>query len=382
MKIAFLIPKSDRSFLTRHVVDLAKDLVMRGHEVRIVSILKGDASGFAEEIGEDHITMNVARMTNGVSELAKLMKSGAPEVMVSASLTANCVMGLARKMAGLDFPMVFMDQEVPGYEVGLNGASRSFWGWMRKKCYPHAARIIVPSYEMKRRILSLVEVEEARISHVRNPGRGYFSPPIKAPHPWLTEARADPTFVAAGALDANSDFKTLIEGIRRAQKVFPCKAIILGEGPDKKKLFDYSKSKDMRGHIAFASDMENLHDYVYFADGFVSTALSSASPDVVIRAMEISSRVICTASPGGSREVLGEGRFGKMLRMQDPDALAYALYEAMQSPKMRPGEREVSRFDRTVFLESMEREINQAVAVGTAPRQIEQGPVHLQIEQG
>jgi len=371
MQIAILVTRSDRSFVVRHMVDLAKDLVLRGHEIRLVSILGSETSGFGEELGEDHICIGAARTVSGVSPLAKLMRSGSPDLIISAGLEANCVAGLSRKMAGVMCPMIFFEQDVPGYDHLSNPLSKRFWAWTRQRTYPLASRIIAPTYEVKRRLLNAAPISEEKIVEIMNPGRGYFSPPIKAPHPWLAEARADPTFVAAGPLDKNSDFATLMDGVSRAQRVLPCKVVILGDGPEKKRLFDFSKSRNLRNLVSFASDVENLHDYVYFSDGFISTALSSACPDVVIRAMELSSRVICTASPGGSREVLGEGAYGKLLRMKDPDAVAYALHEAMQSPKMRPSERDMLRFDRGDFFERVSSLVYEVGAIDAEARGLE-----------
>lgn len=380
MKIALLVARSDRSYAVRHVVDLAYDLLERGHEVRVVSVLKPGDGGFAEEMGDLHICLNSISMTAGVSSFGNLMKTGAPEVIISAGSRANCVAGLSRKMAGSFTRLMFLEQEVPGYEDFGNPLVAKFWAWMQSRTYPHADRIIVPSYEVKRRLLSRIEVNESAIKEFLNPGQGYFTPPIKAPHPWLTEARNEPTFVSAGTLDKNADLQTLIAGIARTQSSLPCKAIILGDGPEKKRLMELSRSKGLQNHIAFSSDIENLHDYVYFSDGLVSTALSSACPDAVIRAMELSSRIICTVSPGGSRQVLGSGRYGKMLRMQDPDALAHALYEAMQQPKSKPAERDIGRFDRAEFFDKIHREIVDMMTLETSAESIGASAKMLAIE--
>lgn len=339
---------------------------MRGHDVRLVTILQPEAFGFAEELGENHICLGLARMTNAVSALAKLMKGGGPDLIISATLEANCVASLARKMASLTCPLMIFEQDVPGYEVGHSAVGNKFWSWMRRRAYRNVDRVIVPSYEIKRRLMNDVQIDAEKIIELYNPGRGYFSPPIKAPHAWLAEARSDPTFVAAGPLVKNSDFETLIKGIERTQKLLPCKVIILGDGPDKNKLFNFSKSRGLRTNVSFASDLENLHDYIYFSDGFISTALSSACPDVIIRAMEISSRIVCTNSPGGSREILGDGDYGKMLRMGDPDAIAYALYEVMQKPKMKAADRDVGRFDRGNFFDAVADEIDTLMTISLA----------------
>jgi hypothetical protein len=370
LKIALLVARSDRSYLVRHIVDLAIDLIHRGHEVRVVSVLKPHNGGFIEELGDLHICLKSHSMSAGVTAFGNLMKSGAPDAIISAGSRANCVAGLARKMAGSFTRLMFMEQEVPGYEDFGNPVIARFWSWMQARTYPHADRIVVPTYEVKRRLLSKVEVDEGAVREFCNPGQGYFSPPIKAPHPWLTEARSEPTFVSAGTLDKNSDFATLIAGIEVAQKDMPCKVIILGDGPEKKRLIDGVKAKKLTAQVAFARDIENLHDYVYFSDGLISTARSSACPDAVIRAMELSSRIICTASPGGSRQVLGNGRYGKMLRMQDPEAVSYALFEAMQQPKSKPSDRDVTRFDRTEFFEKMHEELIDMMTLSGSAEEI------------
>ena len=69
-----------------------------------------------------------------------------------------------------------------------------------------------------------------------------------------------------------------------------------------------------------------------------------------------------------------------MLRMQDPDALAHALYEAMQKPKSKPAEPDIGRFDRAEFFERIHREIIDMMTLETSAESIGASAKMLAIE--
>ena len=353
MQIAILVTDTIDSFGVRHMVDLCKDLSYRGHDVRLVSLLASVDSSISDELGEYHIQLSSKTSAASVFELTALMAGGAPDVIISLGLRASCVASMSKTKAKVNSRLVFFEHEVPGYELGMDAVSYNFWKWLRPKAYSSADRVIVPSYEVQRRLMLVSSVKKKSIERLFYPARGYFTPPIKAPHPWLAEARGEPTFVASGRIDRNSDFLTLIEGMRLLQSRMPAKVIILGKGPDLPRLMDRVTKWGLEDVVSFAGDVESLQDYVYFSDGFISTSIASAFPDEVVRAMEIPSRIICTASPGGSREVLNDGEFGHLLRMRDANAVSNAIYASMRKQKSRPTDRAMWRFDRDQFFESV-----------------------------
>jgi glycosyltransferase involved in cell wall biosynthesis len=73
------------------------------------------------------------------------------------------------------------------------------------------------------------------------------------------------------------------------------------------------------------------------------TSLWEGNPFVLPEALAVGTPVVATDCPSGPREVLAEGKFGALVPMQDPQALARAIANTLDDP-LPPGRlREAAR---------------------------------------
>ena len=56
---------------------------------------------------------------------------------------------------------------------------------------------------------------------------------------------------------------------------------------------------------------------------------------VVVEAMALGLPVVATSCPGGPKEILGYGEYGRLVPPDDPEALAKALADLMNNPEER-----------------------------------------------
>jgi|LSQX01.3.fsa_nt_gb glycosyltransferase involved in cell wall biosynthesis len=127
------------------------------------------------------------------------------------------------------------------------------------------------------------------------------------------------TFVAIGSLLPVKGFDRLIRASKIAQKKgFNFKLIILGSGPEEKKLKDLVCLLNLDEFVSFKGFVKNPYPYLKRGDVFVMSSLSEALPTVLIEAMILGKPTLVT-NCSGCREIVNWGEFGLMAEQDDTD---------------------------------------------------------------
>jgi glycosyltransferase involved in cell wall biosynthesis len=74
------------------------------------------------------------------------------------------------------------------------------------------------------------------------------------------------------------------------------------------------------------------YPYLEKADVFVLSSAWEGLGNVIIEALLCGTPVVSTDCPSGPAEILENGRYGRLVPVGDPDALASAIAEALRSP--------------------------------------------------
>ena len=74
------------------------------------------------------------------------------------------------------------------------------------------------------------------------------------------------------------------------------------------------------------------------ASVFVLSSRWEGLPTVLVEALYLGMPIIATDCPGGSREILQDGQFGKLIPMDAPRSLAEAIIRSMDDQRSRPPE--------------------------------------------
>ena len=78
--------------------------------------------------------------------------------------------------------------------------------------------------------------------------------------------------------------------------------------------------------------MENPLKYYAQSDVFVLSSLVEGLPNVLVEAMMCGCTAVSTDCPTGPREVLRDGKFGYLVPVRDPEAMAAAIQKALDYP--------------------------------------------------
>ncbi|UZK69013.1 glycosyltransferase [Sphingomonas sp. S1-29] len=149
---------------------------------------------------------------------------------------------------------------------------------------------------------------------------------------WFAD-RSVPLVVAAGTLAPWKGFADLIAAaaiLRDCGRMV--RLVILGEGPSRAALEAQVAAAGLADRVRLPGRVANPLKYFANADVFALSSHVEGLPNVLVEAMLCGCTPVATDCPTGPREVLGGGRFGYLVPVADPQALADGIAAALDRP--------------------------------------------------
>lgn len=337
----------------RRTVTLANAFAACGHDVDLVvvagnGVLDGELAPkvrLVDLAGHGRLHVRAGRLTGqrgirtalAIPALARYLRRVRPDLLLSAASHVNLVAVAARRLARVPIPLVLRTSNHPSGNLAhhppLQRLVSTWLKWLSRRFYPRADAVIAVSDGVAREIVRLANVPAERVVTIPNPvvdsglARRLAEP---LDHPWLAHG-APPVILAAGRFKLQKDFPTLIEAFARLAADRDVRLVILGDGPGRAGLEALARRRGLvvGQNILFPGYVANPLPWMRQARLFVLSSLWEGLPGVLIEALAAGCPVVSTACPSGPVEILENGRFGRLVPVADPEALARAMGEAL-----------------------------------------------------
>jgi glycosyltransferase involved in cell wall biosynthesis len=271
--------------------------------------------------------------------LARYLRERRPVAMLAAKDRAGRTAVLARALAGTDTPIALR----LGTNLSTAMARRAAPSrWLRyypiRLLYPYIDNILAVSEGVADDTAQIARVPRANITVIRNP---VITPELAVqaaedcPHPWLNDAGPNPrvpVICAAGRLERQKDFPTLIRAFARVLPHRDCRLLILGEGKARPGLLALIAELGLGDRVALAGFQANPYSFMARSALFVLSSAWEGSPNVLTEALALGTPVVATDCPSGPAEVLDGGRFGPLVPVGDVAALSAAMVATLERP--------------------------------------------------
>ncbi len=200
-----------------------------------------------------------------------------------------------------------------------------------------AQRIVAVSEAMKAKLVK-IGVPDQKITVIYNAieDNGFYRDP---PDPELKKqfaANSDTLLVGViGRLSREKGQRIFLEAWERVcRQVTNAKAILIGDGPDRKMLEGMCVQKGLQDKVIFLGHQVNPHPYYRVLDLVVMPSLSEGLPNVPLEALAHQKAIIAT-SVGGTPEIIQDGRNGILVKPGDPNALAGGILSLLGNSEKR-----------------------------------------------
>jgi glycosyltransferase involved in cell wall biosynthesis len=205
-----------------------------------------------------------------------------------------------------------------------------------KLSYRHADIVAGCSSAVADDIAELSGLPRERVHVIYNPTDPEIEAKAQEPieHPWFNNSKI-PVILCVSRLDPQKDLPTLIRAFSIVRKERPAKLAILGEGSERAKLEALVKELGLEGDVRMPGFVDNPFKFMKRATVFALSSRFEGFGMVIAEALAVGTPVVSTDCPSGPAEILGGGKWGKLVPVGDHEKLAEAILETIENPPDR-----------------------------------------------
>jgi glycosyltransferase involved in cell wall biosynthesis len=338
-KVALFTPNLVGGGAELFAVKLAQGLLGHGLAVDVVA---GQATGTHAQrmpAGVRLVDLHTPHMRDCVIPLARYLSKEKPHSVVSSQTHANIAAIWAGRLAGGTAP-IFVVNHIHLTSLLTHGRGLRNWltRFLVRVSYPRAAGVLSVSQTAAVDLARVSGLPAERIHTMPIP---VIEPDFQAlaaqpvDHPWLVE-RQVPVVVAVGGLRVQKDFATLLRAFALVKERRDARLIIVGEGTERVALSRLVTQLGLENHVSLPGWVPCVYPYISRAAAFALSSRWEGFPAVLIEALACGVPIVSTDCPSGPREVLAEGKHGRLVPLGDPLALAEGLTAALGGEVARP----------------------------------------------
>jgi glycosyltransferase involved in cell wall biosynthesis len=200
--------------------------------------------------------------------------------------------------------------------------------------YPWSDQIVAASHGVAADVAAMANLPNDRIQVIYNP---VITPDVVAKiqepidHPWFAPGEP-PVLLGVGRLVSQKDFFTLIRAFALVKQRCAARLMILGEGEQRPQLEALVRELGLEDDVALPGFADNPYAYMARSTVFVLSSIFEGFGNVVAEALAAGTPVVSTDCPSGPAEILENGKYGKLVPVEDATALADAIVETLDQP--------------------------------------------------
>jgi glycosyltransferase involved in cell wall biosynthesis len=346
--IGLFLPSLHAGGAERMMMNLATSLAQRGADVRVV--LAKAQGELIKDLPLENVQMvdlHCRRVLTSVLPLAGYLRREKPTVMLSALDHANLAAIFAKKIARVSTRLVVsVHTTVTKATADSTPLRAKLIPFAMRWFYDYADAVIAVSEGAANDLLRSCRLSPDKVHVIYNP---VITPHLfkKAEKPvlhrWFNDP-AVPVILGIGRLTRAKDFSTLIRAFSFVRKKIDARLLILGEGEERPKLESLCRTLNLKNDVELPGYVSNPYPYMKRAAVFVLSSRWEGLPSVLIEALALGTKVVATDCPSGPREILADGKWGRLVPVGDAGKLAEAILETLRQPKTTVDKQSLLRF--------------------------------------
>lgn len=370
LRILFLVSSLGAGGAERVATLLCRHWIDQGHDVTLMPTYsqRGPcAYDLQDRIPVDYLADRFKRPVGSppgpivrLTTLRRAIRELAPDVIVSFLTNVNVAALVAT--VGIGVPVVISERTYPPRQK-----LSAFWRIMRWLTYWRAATVVAQT------------TKTAEWLRQSCPGivTMVIPNPVDVPIP-DSEPRIDPaelispsrrTILAVGRFVPEKGFDRLVAAFSQVASRLPdCDLVILGDGPERKRLEECCEDLDVKNRVFFPGFVGNVGSWYDVASVFVLSSRLEGFPNALLEAMAHGVPAVSVDCPTGPSDIIRNGIDGILVPENDcGTGLASAIYRVLhdENERLSMGVRAqdvTTRFSPETVVHSWHTLLNSAIA--------------------
>lgn len=334
-RIAFYLRNLHPGGIQRVVLTLAAGLAERGYVVDIVLVSdEGALRSEASDRVQVH-TLMARRALTSLPDFIRYAYRYKPDVVISASDSTNLLLPWIKSLGFLDARVVVSVHN----NMSQYGQMDGIWynralPFLIDRSYPRADGVITVSEGIAEDLWEISGALRGQTRVIHNP---IVDETLRAKaqwevnHPWLRENDC-PVVLGVGRFTPQKNFPLLVRAFAKLRETTNANLILLGDGPDRSQIQSLIERLGISEYVDLPGFTSNPYPYFRNASLFVLSSHHEGLGNVIVEALACGCPVVSTNCPSGPHEILEGGRWGRLVPVNDVEALTEAMRETLADP--------------------------------------------------
>jgi glycosyltransferase involved in cell wall biosynthesis len=330
-KLAFLLPNMSGGGAERVALRLMEDFVGAGHEVDLLLMAAQGELLQALPPSIRVIDLKAPRIRNVVRPLYDYLRRERPDAIQILMWPLTVAGVIAHRLARSDARLVVADHTILSRHYGYFGAlRRRLMAASIRLFYPLADARVAVSSGAADDLVRLASLDRAAIEVVYNPVA--HRPEGAAGGTSAIWGESETRILTVGNLKPEKNHALLIRAFARAFRGKSACLAILGEGAMRSELEAVAAAEGVSDRLLAPGFVGDPWPYYATASLFALSSDYEGFGNVIVEAMRCGLPIVSTDCESGPREILDDGRYGRLVPVGDEAAFAGALNDALAAP--------------------------------------------------
>ncbi|NEO98890.1 MAG: glycosyltransferase [Symploca sp. SIO2E9] len=292
------------------------------------------------------VTLNTRRTAFSLMPTVHYIRKYKPDVILPMPWYFNIVAIWARYLSRTNTKIIIGEHNIISLEAGIEHKDKlrlRYLPILMRYTYPSGDGLVGVSQDTITDLLEEIKVPDCiPMRVILNPIdidriQQLAREPIE--HPWF-QNKGTPVIMTVARLAKQKQLDVLIRAFANVVSILPAKLLILGEGPLRPELESLCRELQVEEHVAMPGYDHNPYRFMSACDAFVLASAWEGCPIALQEALACGAAAIVTNAPGGSKDVVGNGKFGIVVPTNDTDVLSKAIIQVLTDHNLKKHYRE------------------------------------------